>query len=168
MKMKTYSVKLSDIRRKRHVIDASGQVLGRLATQIAGLLMGKHKPMYARNMDTGDFVVVLNAAKVRTTGNKGKQKLYYRHSGYPGGLKSVSLEKLLQTYPSRVIEYAVRGMIPHNRLGRSMIKKLKVYPGEIPQPPSPDGLKRVRGRPEKTKEVRKGREKTASNKEKTD
>jgi large subunit ribosomal protein L13 len=95
--MKTYSAKISDIRRKRHVIDASDQILGRLATQVASLLMGKHKPMYARNMDTGDFVVVVNAARVRTTGNKGAQKLYYRHTGYPGGLKSISLEKLMQT-----------------------------------------------------------------------
>ncbi len=128
--MKTYSVKPSDIKRQWHAIDASGKVLGRLATQIAGLLMGKHKPIYSRNLDTGDFVVVTNADKVRVTGNKAKQKLYYRHSGYPGGLKSISLEKMMQTNPTRVIEHAVKGMLPKNRLGNSMGKKLKVYTGD--------------------------------------
>ena len=128
--MKTYSVKPSDIERQWHVFDASGKVLGRLATQVAGLLMGKHKPIYSRNLDTGDFVVVINADKVRVTGNKAKQKLYYRHSGYPGGLKSISFEKMMQTNPTRVIEHAVKGMLPKNRLGNSMIKKLKVYVGD--------------------------------------
>ena len=128
--MKTYSVKPSDIERQWHVIDASGKVLGRLATQVAGLLMGKHKPIYSRNLDTGDFVVVINADKVRVTGNKAKQKLYYRHSGYPGGLKSISLEEMMQTNPTRVIEHAVKGMLPKNRLGNSMMKKLKVYVGD--------------------------------------
>ena len=128
--MKTYSTKPSDIERQWHVIDASGKVLGRLATQVAGLLMGKHKPIFTRNLDTGDFVVVINADKVRVTGNKAKQKLYYRHSGYPGGLKSISFEKMMQTNPTRVIEHAVKGMLPHNRLGASMLKKLKVYVGE--------------------------------------
>ena len=101
-----------------------------MATQVAKLLMGKHKPIFSRNQDTGDYVVVINAEKVRVTGNKAKQKLYYRHSGYPGGLKSVSLEKMMQTKPTWVIEHAVKGMLPHNRLGASMLKKLKVYVGE--------------------------------------
>lgn len=128
--MKTYSPKAADIERQWHVIDAADKVLGRLATQVAGLLMGKHKPIFSRHMDTGDFVVVINAAKVRVTGNKAEQKLYYRHSGYPGGLKSTKLENMMQTDPTRVIEYAVKGMLPHNRLGAQMIKKLKVYAGE--------------------------------------
>ncbi len=128
--MKTYSTKASDIERQWHVIDASGKVLGRLATQAASLLMGKHKPIFSRHLDTGDFVVIINADKVRFTGNKAEQKLYYRHSGYPGGLKSISLEKMLETNPSRVIEHAVKGMLPHNRLGAQMMKKLRVYAGE--------------------------------------
>ena len=128
--MKTYSTKASDIKREWHVFDASDRILGKLATQAASLLMGKHKPMFTRNLDTGDFVVVINADKVRVTGNKAKQKLYYRHSGYPGGLKSISLEKMMQTNPTRVIEYAVKGMLPHNRLGASMLKKLRVYVGD--------------------------------------
>ena len=128
--MKTYSTKVSEIKRQWHVIDASDKVLGRLATQVARLLMGKHKPIYSPNLDTGDFVIVINADKVRVTGNKAKQKVYYKHSGYPGGLKSISLEKMMQTNPTRVIEHAVKGMIPHTRLGASMMKKLKVYVGD--------------------------------------
>jgi len=128
--MKTYVTKISDIKRQWHLVDASDEILGRLATRIAGLLMGKHKPIYSRNLDTGDFVVVINAEKVRVTGNKDKQKLYYRHSGYPGGLKSISFEKMMQTHPTRVIEHAVKGMLPHNRLGAAMMKKLKVYAGD--------------------------------------
>ncbi len=128
--MKTYSTKPSEIEREWHVINASDKILGRLATQVANLLMGKHKPIFCRNLDTGDFVVIINADKVRVTGNKAKQKLYYRHSGYPGGLKSVTLEKMMQTHPARVIEHAVRGMLPHNRLGAKMVKKLKVYTGD--------------------------------------
>ena len=128
--MKTYSTKVSDIKREWHVFDASDRILGKLATQAAGLLMGKHKPMFTRNLDTGDFVVIINADKVRVTGDKAKQKLYYRHSGYPGGLKSISLEKLMQTNPTRAIEYAIKGMLPHNRLGASMLKKLRVYIGD--------------------------------------
>ncbi len=127
--MKTYATKESDIKREWHVIDASDKILGRLATQVASLLMGKHKPIFSRNLDTGDFVVVINADKIRVTGNKAKQKLYYRHSGYPGGLKSISLEKMMQTNPTRVIEHAVKGMLPHHRLGASMLKKLRVYAG---------------------------------------
>ena len=128
--MKTYSTKATDIERQWHTIDASGKTLGRLATQIAGLLMGKHKPIYSPNLDTGDYVIVINADKVRVTGNKAKQKTYYRHSGYPGGLKSITLEKMMQTNPTRVIEYAVKGMLPHTRLGASMKKKLRVYAGD--------------------------------------
>ncbi len=128
--MKTYSTKAADIKREWHVMDASGQVLGRLATQVAHRLMGKHKPMFVPNLDTGDYVIVINADKVRVTGNKAKQKLYYRHSGYPGGLKSITLEKMMQTHPTRVIEHAVRGMLPHNRLGAKMFKKLRVYSGD--------------------------------------
>ena len=129
--MRTYSVKAADIERQWHVIDASDKVLGRLATQIASLLMGKHKPTFCRHLDTGDFVVVINAEKVRVTGNKVKQKLYYRHSGYPGGLKSISLEKMMQTHPTRVMEHAVKGMLPHTRLGAKMIKKLRIHIGEV-------------------------------------
>jgi len=128
--MKTYSVKVSEIKREWHVFDASDKVLGRLATEVAKLLMGKHKPMFCRNLDVGDFVVVLNAEKVRVSGDKARQKVYYRHSGYPGGLKSVTFEKLMQTHPTRAVEYAVKGMLPHNRLGDSIIKKLKVYVGD--------------------------------------
>ena len=135
--MKTYSTKASDIKREWHVIDASDKVLGRFATQVASLLMGKHKPIYSPNLDTGDFVVVINATKVQVTGNKMKQKLYYRHSGYPGGLKSISLEKMMQTHPTRVIEHAVKGMLPHNRLGAKMFKKLKVYAGDTHPHPTP-------------------------------
>jgi large subunit ribosomal protein L13 len=130
--MKTYTTKASEIKRQQHVIDASDKVLGRLASQVAVLLMGKHKPMYTPNLDTGDFVVVTNAEKVRITGNnKTQQRLYYWHSGYPGGFKSISLEKLMQTKPERAIEYAVKGMLPHTRLGARMIRKLTVYPGDI-------------------------------------
>ncbi len=125
--MTTYSTKLKDIQRQWHVVDASGKVLGRLSSEVAALLKGKHKPIYSTHLDTGDFVVVVNAAKVRLTGKKEKQKVYYRHSGYPGGLKITSFEGMMATHPTRVIEHAVRGMLPHNRLGRAMIKKLKVY-----------------------------------------
>ncbi len=128
--MKTYSTKASDIKREWHVIDASDKVLGKLATQIAGLLMGKHKPIFCRHLDTGDYVVVTNADKIRVTGDKAKEKFYYRHSGYPGGLKSVSLEKVMQTHPTRVIEHAVKGMVPPTRQRDQMMRRLKVYVGE--------------------------------------
>ena len=127
--MRTYSTKVSDIERKWWVIDASGKNLGRLATEAAVLLKGKHKPMYTPHLDVGDFVVVVNADKIEVTGKKLTQKIYYRHSNYPGGLKSVSLEKMLETHPTRAIEHAVKGMLPHNRLGAAMFKKLKVYAG---------------------------------------
>lgn len=128
--MKTFTVKASDIERQWHVIDASDEILGRMATRIAGLLMGKHKAKFCRNLDVGDFVVVINAEKVRFTGDKARQKLYYRHSGYLGGLKSISLEKMMETYPTRVIEHAVKGMLPRNKLSAGMMKRLKVYAGE--------------------------------------
>ncbi len=128
--MKTYSIKASDIERQWHVIDASDKILGRVATQIASLLMGKHKPLFSRNLDVGDFVIVINADKFRVTGNKLQQKVYYRHSGYPGGFRSVSLEKLMQTHPTRAIEYAVKGMLPQNRLRARMMKRLRVYAGD--------------------------------------
>jgi large subunit ribosomal protein L13 len=127
--IKTYSVKASDIQREWHVIDAGDQILGKVAAEVARLLMGKHKPIFSRHLDTGDNVVVINAAKVKVTGNKARQKLYYRHTGYPGGLRSVNLETMLEKNPERVIEHAVRGMIPHNRLGDQIIKKLRVYAG---------------------------------------
>jgi large subunit ribosomal protein L13 len=127
--MRTYSTKVSDIEREWWVMDASGKTLGRLASEVARLLKGKHKPIYSPHLDVGDYVIVVNAAKVRVTGGKLTQKIYYRHSQYPGGLKSTSLKKMMETYPTRVIEYAVKGMLPHNRLGAAMFKKLKVYPG---------------------------------------
>jgi len=127
--MKTYSAKSSDIDRRWVLIDASGKTLGRLASEIAIVLKGKHKPIYSPHLDTGDFVVVINAEKVRVTGKKMEQKVYYRHTQYPGGLRSVTLKRQLATHPSRVIEHAVKGMLPHNRLGAAMLRKLKVYQG---------------------------------------
>ena len=127
--MKTYSPKAKDIERDWWVVDAAGKTLGKIATQAAGLLMGKHKPIYAPHIDTGDYVVVINAAKVKVTGKKAEQKIYYRHSGYPGGLKSQNFAQLFSKDPRRVVELAVKGMLPHNNLGRAMFRKLKVYPG---------------------------------------
>jgi large subunit ribosomal protein L13 len=127
--VKTYAVRASDIERQWWVVDATGQTLGRLATRIATLLSGKHKATYTPHLDTGDHVVVINAAKVKVTGNKLVQKRYYRHSGYPGGLKEESLETLMARRPELVIERTVKGMLPQNRLGRAMFKKLKVYGG---------------------------------------
>ena len=127
--MRTYSTKASDINRDWVVIDASGKTLGRLASEIAGLLKGKHKPIYSPHLDVGDHVVVTNAAKIWVTGNKLTQKMYHRHSQYHGGLKSTSLKHMLETHPTRVVEHAVKGMLPHNRLGAAMFRKLKVYPG---------------------------------------
>ncbi len=127
--MKTFSAKPQDVERKWFVVDAQGQTLGRLATRIATVLRGKHKPVYTPHVDCGDYVIVVNADKIHVTGQKLEQKTYYRHSGYPGGLRQVSLRRQLQVHPDRVIEAAVRGMLPHNRLGRKMFKKLKVYAG---------------------------------------
>ncbi|MDP9244066.1 MAG: 50S ribosomal protein L13 [Chloroflexota bacterium] len=127
--MKTYTVKASEIERRWWLVDATDQTLGRLATRIATLLEGKHKAIYSPHLDTGDHVVVVNAKAIRVTGNKLQQKSYFRHSNYPGGLKEESLETLLARKPELVIERAVKGMLPRNRLGRAMIKKLKVYAG---------------------------------------
>ncbi|UCM89899.1 50S ribosomal protein L13 [Streptomyces marincola] len=127
--MRTYSPKPADIQRQWHVIDAADVVLGRLASQAATLLRGKHKPIYAPHVDTGDFVVIINADKVHLSGNKATQKLAYRHSGYPGGLRSVRYEDLLKNNPEKAVEKAVKGMLPKNTLGRQMFSKLKVYAG---------------------------------------
>jgi large subunit ribosomal protein L13 len=127
--VKTYTVGKDDIKREWYVVDAQGKTLGRLASEIASILRGKHKPIYAPHLDCGDYVIVVNAEKVRVTGKKLDQKFYYRHSGYPGGLKSINLRDQLQRHPTRVLQAAVRGMLPKNRLGRAMIKKLKVYAG---------------------------------------
>lgn len=127
--MKTYAVKASEIERSWFVVDAADQTLGRLATRIATLLEGKHKPIYSPHLDVGDHVVVINAAKVKVTGNKLTQKSYFRHSGYPGGLKEESLQSLMARKPEIVIERAVKGMLPRNSLGRAMFKKLRVYRG---------------------------------------
>ena len=129
MTVKTYAVKASEVERSWWVVDATGQTLGRLATRIATLLEGKHKPMYSPHLDTGDHVVVVNAAKIRVTGDKLRQKSYFRHSNYPGGLREESLETVLARKPELVIERAVKGMLPQNRLGRAMYRKLKVYRG---------------------------------------
>ena len=127
--MKTYSVKAKEIIREWHLIDATDKVLGKVATEAAELLMGKNKTMFTRNMDTGDYVVVINATKIRVTGKKLEQKMYYRHSGYPGGFRAVPLGDMLKDKPEMVIEHAVKGMLPQNKLGDAMIKKLKVYAG---------------------------------------
>lgn len=127
--MRSYSPKAKEIERRWHVVDAEGQVLGRLAARVARILRGVHKPTFAPHLDAGDYVVVINAAKLRVTGKKLTQKIYYRHSGYPGGLKSVSLGERLRVRPEQVLREAVKGMLPKNRLGRAMIKKLKVYSG---------------------------------------
>lgn len=127
--MKTMSAKPAEVRRSWYVVDADGKTLGRLASEIARRLRGKHKPEYTPHVDTGDYIIVVNAEKVRVTGNKEKDKMYYRHSGYVGHLKSISLGKLRKTYPDRIINTAVKGMLPKNPLGRAMFKKLKVYAG---------------------------------------
>jgi large subunit ribosomal protein L13 len=139
--MRTYSPRPADIERAWYVIDAEGLVLGRLATRVAHVLRGKHKPMFAPHMDTGDHVIVVNAGKVRLTGNKGEQSLARRHSGYPGGLTSVPFARLLAERPERLVEQAVRGMLPKNTVGREAIKKLRVYAGpehpHVAQSPAP-------------------------------
>lgn len=127
--MKTYVTKAADVERKWYVIDAEGQNLGRLATKIATLLRGKHKTIYSPSVDCGDYVVVINAEKIAVTGRRLDQKMYYRHSGYPGGLREISLRDQLQKHPTRVIDAAVKGMLPKNALGRKMFKKLKSYAG---------------------------------------
>ena len=127
--MRTFSPKDSDIKRQWHVIDASDVVLGRLASHAAVLLRGKHKPIFAPHIDTGDFVIIVNASKIALTGNKLEQKNAYRHSGYPGGLRSLSYGELMEKHPERIVEKAVRGMLPKNTLGRKSLTKLKVYAG---------------------------------------
>ena len=130
MKSKTFVTKPGDIERRWWVVDAEGQTLGRLASKIAPYLSGKNKPYYAPNLDTGDYVIVINADKIRVTGRKLTDKRYFRHSGYTGGLSSLTLEQLLRKNPDRVIKFAVQGMLPKSALGRKMIKKLKVYAGD--------------------------------------
>lgn len=127
--MKTFSAKPAEVKRDWYVVDADGKALGRLATEIARRLRGKHKAEYTPHVDTGDYIIVVNAEKVRVTGNKEQDKVYYKHTGYIGNMKSVTLGKLRQTHPERIIQTAVQGMLPKNSLGRAMYKKLKVYSG---------------------------------------
>ncbi|MGI9196030.1 MAG: 50S ribosomal protein L13 [Candidatus Nanopelagicales bacterium] len=145
--MRTYTPKPGEVTREWLVIDATDVVLGRLATQAAALLRGKHKPVFAPHVDTGDFVVIINADKVVLTGNKREQKIEYRHSGYPGGLRETSYSTLLETNPRRAVEKAVRGMLPHNKLGRQQLAKLKVYAGpdhpHAAQKPQPYSITQV-------------------------
>ncbi|WP_055078940.1 50S ribosomal protein L13 [Lagierella massiliensis] len=128
--MKSYNVRAKDIQRKWYVVDATDKVLGRLASEVAAILRGKNKPIFTPNLDTGDYVIVINADKVRVTGDKNKKKIYKRHTGYPGGLRTTTFEELLERKPERAIELAVKGMLPKNRLGRDMYRKLRVYAGE--------------------------------------
>ena len=127
--MKTFSAKPEEVRREWYVVDAADKTLGRLATELASRLRGKHKPEYTPHVDTGDHIVVVNASRIRVTGNKLKDKTYYRHTGYVGNLKSISLEKLLEEKPEQALQFAVKGMLPKNRLGRAMIKKLRIFAG---------------------------------------
>jgi large subunit ribosomal protein L13 len=127
--MKTVSVKPSEVKRKWYVVDAEGKALGRLASEIALRLRGKHRPQYTPHVDTGDGIIVINAEKVRVTGNKRQGKIYYRHTGYPGGLKTRTFDEMINRVPEKVIEIAVKGMLPKNSLGREMFRKLKVYVG---------------------------------------
>lgn len=139
--MKTFSAKPEEVRRDWFVVDATDKTLGRLATELASRLRGKHKPEFTPHVDTGDYIVVVNAANIRVTGNKMKDKMYYRHTGYVGNLKSVSLEKLMEKSPEQVITLAVKGMLPKNRLGSAMLKKLRVFSGaehtHVAQQPQP-------------------------------
>ena len=127
--MSTFSAKLAEVTHDWHLVDANGRTLGRLATEIASRLRGKHKPIFTPHVDTGDYIVVINAAKIRVTGNKLKDKIYHHHTGYIGNLKSISLEKLLEKSPEQVITKAVKGMLPKNKLGAVMLKKLRVFSG---------------------------------------
>lgn len=128
--MKSYNVKAKDIQRKWYVVDATDKVLGRLASEVAAILRGKNKPIFTPNLDTGDYVIVINADKVRVTGDKNKKEIYKKHTGYPGGLRTTTFEELIARKPERAIELAVKGMLPKNRLGRDMYRKLRVYAGE--------------------------------------
>lgn len=145
--MPTYTPKPGDVTRSWHVIDAENVVLGRLATEVATLLRGKHKPTYAPHIDTGDFVIIVNADKVGLTGNKREQKLAYRHSGYPGGLRKQTFGELLDTRPTRLVEKVVKGMLPKNKLGRAQATKLKVYAGpnhpHSAQKPTPHEITKI-------------------------
>ena len=127
--MKTFVTKPAEVERNWYVVDADGENLGRLASKIAVILRGKHKPIYSPSVDCGDYVIVLNAGKVTVTGRRLDQKVYYHHSGYPGGIKSITLRDQLEKHPTRPVELAVKGMLPKNKLGRKMLKKLKVYAG---------------------------------------
>ncbi len=135
----------SEVRHEWRVVDAEGQTLGRLASEVAQYLRGKHRPTYAEHMDMGDYVVVVNAARVRVTGAKRLQKMYFRHSGYPGGFKAVALGDMLERHPDRVVKHAVKGMLPHNALGRKMLRKLKIYAGPThPHQAQVEGPKKAR------------------------
>ena len=129
--MKTYSAKADTVEHDWYIVDAADKTLGRVATVIASRLRGKHKPEFTPHVDTGDYIVVINAEKVHVTGNKAKDKIYHSHTGYPGGLKSISFEKLIEKAPERIIQGAVKGMLPRGPLGRAMFKKLKVYAGQV-------------------------------------
>jgi large subunit ribosomal protein L13 len=129
--MKTFSAKPESVKRDWYIVDATGLTLGRLATEVATRLRGKHKPEYTPHVDTGDYIVIVNAEKVHVTGKKASDKIYYSHSGFPGGIKSISFEKLLVRAPERIIESAVKGMLPKNPLGRAMYRKMKVYKGAV-------------------------------------
>ena len=136
--MKTYLPKAKQVQKNWYIIDAEGKVLGRLASKIASVMRGKHKPTFTPHMDMGDNVIVVNAEKVRLTGRKAEQKVYYRHSGYPGGIKSMGFADMIKRKPEQVITIAVKGMLPHNRLGRAILKHLKVYRG----PEHPHGVQK--------------------------
>ena len=145
--MKTYTARPSEVQRRWLLVDAEGRTLGRLATQIATVLKGKHKPIFTPHIDTGDHVVVVNAEKVKLTGKKPEEKQYFRHTMYPGGIRWTNIQTVLEKHPERVIERAVQGMMPKTKLGRAMIKKLKVYAGathpheaQVPEAWNPDGL----------------------------
>ncbi|MFH1006588.1 MAG: 50S ribosomal protein L13 [Candidatus Latescibacterota bacterium] len=140
--MKTYLAKPSEIQRKWFVADAEGKILGRFASEIAQILRGKHKPIYSPHLDVGDHVIVINASHIQLTGRKADQKIYWRHTGHPGGLRGTPFKELLARKPERVVQKAVWGMLPHNRLGRKMIKKLKVYGGgeHVHQAQSPEAI----------------------------
>ena len=127
--MKTYSAKPREVEAKWYLIDASGKTLGRLSTTIANILRGKHKPQYTPHIDTGDFVIVVNADKIKVTGKKETDKIYYHHTGYPSGLRSISYQDLMEKHPTRALEKSVRGMLPHNTLGEEQFKKMKIYAG---------------------------------------
>ena len=129
--METTSIRVNEITRNWYIVDADGQILGRLASEIAQIIRGKKKPFFTPHMDMGDFVVVINAEKVKVTGNKERDKSYFRHSGYPGGVTQINLRKVRQNFPEKIITNAVKGMLPHNRLGRKLLTHLKVYSGEL-------------------------------------